>query len=129
MLESNQTRKAGVAKTSSNAIEITSEQAFDILHLPENQMQFFSGSYAKRDGTIRTFNGRRKVTKHLRGGELKYDPSTRGNVIYWDRNAYIEGVDAGYRTIRTDEMINLRIGKQDYIIVNPPKVEIHYERS
>ena len=51
--------------TSNNAIEITSEQAFDILHLPENQTQFFSGTYAKLDGTIRTFNGRRKVTKHL----------------------------------------------------------------
>ena len=74
MLESNQTRKAGVAMTSSNAIEITSEQAFDILHLPENQMQFFSGSYAKRDGTIRTFNGRRKVTKHLRGGRVEVCP-------------------------------------------------------
>ena len=107
---------------------ITSEEAFNILHLPENQTQFFSGSYAKLDGTIRTFNGRRKVTKHLRGGELKYDPSTRGNVIYWDRNAYIEGIDTGYRTIRTDEMINLRIGKEDYIIVNPPKVEVRYEQ-
>ena len=63
--------------------QITSEEAFDILHLPENQTQFFAGSYAKLDGTIRTFNGRRKVTKHLRGGELKYDPSTRGYVIYW----------------------------------------------
>ena len=104
------------------AVEITSEQAFDILHLPENQTQFFSGSYAKLDGTIRTFNGRRKVTKHLRGGELKYDPATRGNVIYWDRHA------EGYRTIRTDDLLNLRIGKEDYIVINPPKVEITYEQ-
>ena len=109
--------------------QITSEEAFNILHLPENQMQFFSGSYTKRDGTIRPFNGRRGVTKHLKGGELKYDPSTRGNVTYWDRNAYVEGIDEGYRTIRTDEMINLRIGKQDYIIINPPEVEIVYDRS
>ena len=103
--------------------QITSEEAFNLLHLPENQTQFFGGSYAKLDGTIRTFNGRRKVTKHLRGGELKYDPSTRGNVIYWDRSK------EAYRTIRTDDLISLRIGKQDYIIVNPPKVEIRYDAS
>ena len=107
------------------AIAITSEQAFEILHLPENQTTFFSGSYTKRDGSPRPFNGRRGVTKHLRGGELKYDPSTRGNVTYWDRNAYVEGVDEGYRTIRTDDLLTLRIGKQDYIIVNPPEVEFH----
>ena len=103
--------------------QITSEEAFNLLHLPENQTQFFGGSYTKLDGTIRTFNGRRKVTKHLRGGELKYDPSTRGNVIYWDRSK------EAYRTIRTDDLISLRIGKQDYIIVNPPKVEIRYDAS
>ena len=114
---------------SSGVKQITSEQAFEILHLPENQTQFFSGSYAKLDGTIRTFNGRRKVTKHLKGGELKYDPATRGNVIYWDRNAYIAGKDEGYRTIRTDDLISLRIGKQDYLIVKPTEVEIRYERS
>ena len=111
--------------TSNNAIEITSEQAFDILHLPETQTQFFSGTYAKLDGTIRTFNGRRKVTKHLRGGELKYNPDERGNVIYWDTT--VEKGTTVPRTIRTDDLINLRIGKQDYIIVNPPKVEIRYE--
>ena len=106
--------------------QITSSEAYDILRLPINRIQWFSGTYTKRDGSPRPFNGRRGVTKHLRGGELKYDPSTRGNVTYWDRNAYVEGVDAGYRTIRTDDLVTLRIGKQDYIIVNPPKVEVRY---
>jgi len=103
--------------------QITSAEAFNILHLPENQMQFFGGSYAKLDGSIRTFNGRRKVTKYLRGGEMAYDPSTRGNVIYWDR------AREAYRTIRTDDLITLRIGKQDYMIVNPPTVEVVYDGS
>ena len=109
--------------------QITSDEAFDILQLPGNQSQFFSGSYTKRDGSMRNFNGRRGVTKHLKGGELKYDPSTRGHVTYWDRNAYVEGVDEGYRTIRTSDLLTLRIGRQDYIIVNPSTVEIRYDRS
>jgi len=109
------------------AKQITSEQAFDILQLPINQSQFFSGSYAKRDGTIRNFNGRQRVTKHLRGGELKYDASERGNIIYWDTT--VEAGTTVPRTIRTSNLISLRVGRQDYIIVNPPKVEIRYDRS
>ena len=106
--------------------QITSEQAFDILRLPVNQNHFFSGSYAKRDGTIRNFNGRQKVTKHLKGGELKYNASERGNIIYWDTTV-TKGTTVP-RTIRTSSLISLRVGKQDYMIVNPPKVEVRYEQ-
>jgi len=107
--------------------QITSEQAFDILQLPLNRSQFFSGSYAKRDGTIRNFNGRQRVSKHLKGGELKYNASERGNIIYWDTT--VEKGTTVPRTIRTDSLLSLRVGKQDYIIVNPPTVEIRYEQS
>ena len=106
--------------------QITSEQAFDLLRLPVNRSQFFSGSYAKRDGTIRDFNGRQEVKKHLKGGELKYIPSERGNIIYWDTT--VEAGTTKPRTIRTSSLIRLRVGKQDYMIVNPPKVEVRYEQ-
>tara|TARA_Y100000310_G_scaffold152765_1_gene152202 strand:- start:1937 stop:2290 length:354 start_codon:yes stop_codon:yes gene_type:complete len=110
-----------------STVQITSEQAFDLLQLPANRSQFFSGSYAKRDGTIRDFNGRQRVTKHLRGGELKYNASERGNIIYWDTT--VEQGTTHPRTIRTSDLISLRIGKQDYMIVNPPTVEIQYDQS
>ena len=106
--------------------QITSEEAFDILQLPVNRSQFFSGSYAKRDGTIRDFNGRQRVTKHLKGGELRYNASERGNIIYWDTT--VEAGTTVPRTIRTSSLISLRVGKQDYMIVNPPKVEVVYEQ-
>ena len=108
--------------TTAKIMSITSSEAFNLLHLPVNQTKFFSGTYTKLDGTERTFNGRRKVTKYLKGGTLAYNPDDRGNVVYWDRHA------EGYRTIKTDNMNTLRIGRQDYIIVNPPKVEIIYEQ-
>jgi len=94
---------------------ITSEQAYDLLMLPENSHKFFSGQYIKVDGTVRDFNGRRNVRKYLKGGELRYNPHEKGNVVYWDRRTY------AYRTIRTDNLLNLKLSKQSYLIVNPPK--------
>ena len=67
--------------------------------------QWFSGTYIKKDGEIRKFNGRLGVTKHLQGGELKYNPSERGNVIYWDTTRQ------SYRTINTKSLIDLRVSK------------------
>ena len=108
------------------AKQITSEQAFDVLMMPENSHTFFSGQYVKLDGTLRTFNGRRNVRKYLKGGELKYNPSERGNVIYYDSKAEDEDYTGNQklfpRTIKTDRLVSLRINKQDYIIVDPPKV-------
>ena len=112
------------------AEQITTEQAFDILMSPDNSHTFFSVEYIKLNGDMRTFNGRRNVKKYLKGGELKYSPSERGNVIYYDSKAEDEdytGEQKLYpRTIKTDRLVSLRINKQDYIVVQPdgtPTVE------
>ena len=97
---------------------ITSEQAYSLIR--ENGHTFFGGMYVKKDGSQRKFNGRMGVRKHLKGGELKYSPSEFGYVIYWDR------VKGTYRTLNTNTLTTLRIGKKDYFIIKPNKVETHY---
>jgi len=98
---------------------ITGVEAFAILRQPEYRHQFFGGEFVKKDGTYRQFNGRQGVKKHLQGGELKYTPSEHGYIIYWDR------VRGEYRTLNTNTLTRLRVGKQDYMVVNPPEVEVH----
>ena len=90
---------------------ITGTQAYELLQEPQFQHQFFGAEFIKKDGTRRTVNGRRKVVKHLKGGELSYAPSEYGYIIYWDR------VSGDYRTLNTNTLVKLRIGKQDYLVI------------
>ena len=104
-----------------NAVQaITHDEAYDILRKPENRHLFFGAEFLKKDQTVRKVNGRQGVTKHLKGGELKYTPSEHGYIIYWDR------VKGEYRTLNTTTLIKLRVGKQDYIIIDGG-VQLEYE--
>lgn len=39
---------------------------------------FFSVTFIKKDNSIRVLNGLTGVKKHLKGGELPYDPIAKG---------------------------------------------------
>ena len=99
---------------------ITHYEAYDILRKPENRHLFFGAEFLKKDQSVRKVNGRQGVTKHLKGGELKYTPSEHGYIIYCDR------VKGDYRTLNTTTLVKLRVGKQDYIIVDGG-VQLEYE--
>lgn len=102
---------------STTKTQVSSDRAFDIIKSMKFG-QWFSGTYIKKDGEIRKFNGRLGVTKHLQGGELKYNPSERGNVIYWDTTRQ------SYRTINTKSLIDLRVSKQDYLVISDGLVSL-----
>ena len=52
---------------------ITRDQAKNIIHLTNGK--FFNVKFIKKDGSTRIMNCRLGVKKHLKGGELKYNPS------------------------------------------------------
>ena len=106
--------------TTSAVQTITSDQAYGILKAPQNRHHFFGAEFIKKDGSLRKVNGRQGVSKHLMGGELSYSPSEYGYIIYWDR------VKGTYRTLNTNTLTKLRVGKQDYIIVDGG-VQLEYE--
>jgi len=101
--------------------QVSSDTAFEIIKEGMEFGQWFSGTYIKKDGEIRKFNGRLGVTKHLKGGELKYNPSDRGNIIYWDTTRQ------SYRTINTNALIDLKIAKQDYLVISDGLVRLVQE--
>jgi hypothetical protein len=46
--------------------------------------KIFTVTFVKKDGTVRVLNGKRGVKKHLKGGELAYDPIERGLIPVFD---------------------------------------------
>ena len=97
--------------------QVSSNTAFDLIKTMKFG-QWFSGTYIKKNGVIRKFNGRLGVTKHLKGGELKYNASEKGNIIYWDTTRQ------SYRTINTKSLIDLRVSKQDYLVISDGLVSL-----
>lgn len=64
--------------------------------------KIFSAEFEKLDGTIRKIVCRLKVTAHLKGGEMTYDPKTRNNLVVFDMKI------KQYRTIPFDRLRNIK---------------------
>lgn len=63
--------------------------------------KFFTIKFIKKNGDLRELNGRLGVKKHLKGGELKYNPSKLNYIIVYDV------VNKGYRTVNVDTVTEL----------------------
>ena len=73
--------------------------------IEETNGRFFSISFIKRtDGTLRDMNCRTKVTKHLRGGELPFNPKDYNLRIVFDLQK------KQYRSISLDSVKSFRCG-------------------
>lgn len=59
-------------------------------------------TFVKKDGSLRTLNGRLGVKKHLKGGVSTLDPSQY--ITIYDVKA------AGYRAVNRDTIKGLRVG-------------------
>ena len=70
--------------------------------------KIFTVTFLKKDGSVRVLNGRRKVTKHLRGGELKYDPIEKGLITVYDLQS------EGYRMINSQTVLEIKADKSVY---------------
>lgn len=70
--------------------------------------KIFTVSFIKKDGTLRKMNCRLGVTKHLKGGELAFDPKEYDLVPVFDvqKNAY--------RMINTDTLVEITVGGETY---------------
>lgn len=68
--------------------------------------QFFTATFVKKDGTIRTMNCRLGVKKHLKGGSLNHDPEKLNHLIVYDI------VTKAYRTINLDTLIDIKFKGQ-----------------
>jgi len=79
--------------------------------------KIFTVTFIKKDGTVRVLNGRRKVTKHLRGGELAYDPIERGLIPVYDLKS------EGYRMINSQTVTEIKSEKQVYTFEEGELVE------
>ena len=71
----------------------------------------FTARFKKRTtGEERTMNCRLGVTKHLKGGELKYKPAERNLVGVFDMQK------KGYRMIDVDGLTNLTVDGEEFVI-------------
>jgi hypothetical protein len=70
---------------------------------------FFRACFIKKDGTMREITARFGVKKHLRGGELKYNPEALNYIIVFDVEK------EAYRTINMDKLIFLRYNGKEVI--------------
>ena len=73
---------------------------------------FFTVTFVKRStGEIRTMNCRKGVHKHLRGGEQRYNPESKGLVCVWDR------VKKDYRTIALESINTVSMQGRKYQLI------------
>jgi hypothetical protein len=70
--------------------------------------KIFTVTFIKKDGSVRVLNGRRGVKKHLKGGELAYDPIEKGLIPVWDLKT------EGYRMINSQTVTEIKSEKQLY---------------
>lgn len=66
---------------------------------------FFSVVNRKKDGTLRKYNCRLGVKKHLQGGELRFDPDEKNMLVVWDNLA----TGRGYRMVNCSTIIDLQV--------------------
>ena len=83
----------------------------DILHLLEqNKGNVFSVVFLKKDGTIRHMTCRFGVKKHLKGGELKFNPLERSLLVVFDMQK------ESYRMINLETISNINMKGVDYYV-------------
>ena len=76
-----------------------------------NFSQCFTVEFTKKDGTHRVMNCRMGVRKHLKGGDLNYNPVEKGLLTVFDmqKNAY--------RCVPLDRVKKARIDKHEIEVV------------
>ena len=83
--------------------QISPRRAFEFLW-NETEGRIFSAYFRKKNGEMREMTCRRKVRKHLRGGDLPYDPKPKLLLPVWDMNV------KDYRMVNLDTLVSFNIG-------------------
>ena len=70
--------------------------------------KFFTVTFINKDGSTRVMNARLGVKAYLKGGELPYDPESKGLIPVYD-------VKTGdYRMVNVNTITKLKIGNNEY---------------
>jgi len=72
--------------------------------------KIFSVVFTKKDGTDREMVCRLGVTKHLKGGEMSYDPEEKNYLVVFDMQS------EGYRTININTLKKIKLDGVSYDI-------------
>ena len=72
--------------------------------------RIFSVTFKKKDNSIRVMNCRLDVKKHLKGGDLAYNPSLKGLKSVFDMQK------GEYRMINLETIKRLSINGEHYIV-------------
>jgi hypothetical protein len=70
---------------------------------------FFRACFIKKDGTVREMTARFGVKKHLKGGELTYNPEALNYIVVFDVEK------EAYRTINMNQLIFLRYNGKEVV--------------
>lgn len=87
---------------------ITRQQAVEKIFATNGQ--FFTVHFFKRGGGRRTMNARLGVKKHLKGGELKFNPAEKNLITVFDAQK------KGYRSISIEGLIAVTINNENFLI-------------
>lgn len=88
-------------------------RTIDDFNAATDKGRFFTVTFVKRTtGDIRVMNCRRNVSKHLKGGEIGYDPATKSLLPVWDVQAN------GYRQVPLDNLLSVKVDGRDYDFVD-----------
>ncbi len=80
-----------------------------------NKTRFFGVQFLKVDGkTKRSFSCRTRVSLHVSGVGLKYDPKKRNNLVVWAPNVEGDTPHNKYRTIKIPNITCLKINNKTY---------------
>lgn len=88
---------------------ITIENATKLMKFTNGRI--FSVSFVKKDGSTREMTCRLGVKKHLKGGELSYDPSE------YDLKTVFDLQKNQYRMINLDTLLSITIDGVSYKVV------------
>ena len=75
-----------------------------------NDGKFFSVKFLKKDWSERTMVARLGVKCYTSGGQLKYNPEDRNNIVVFSTK------DKGYRTISIDRLISVKANGKKIIL-------------
>lgn len=70
--------------------------------------RIFNVQFVKEDGSLRKMNARLGVTKYLRGGQLKYNPSDKNYLIVFSMG------DKDYRTVNLETAVRIKCNGNEY---------------
>lgn len=82
-----------------------------VQYINQTKGRFFSGTYIKKDGTVRVFNGRLNVKKGVTGKGLAFNPADKGLIPYYDTKR------KGFRMLNVATLQQLNVNGKKYEVL------------